>query len=116
MCWPTLLPFLRRIPRYCSDFSNRGGESARAERMRRGTGMLFSVGLSALLFAGRAVPATPPIPNQEPGALRTETSGSQARRTSAQPNVVLIFCDDLAYSDLGCYGNPHNRTPNLDEM
>jgi len=33
-----------------------------------------------------------------------------------RPNIVLIFCDDLAYSDLGCYGNAYARTPNLNRM
>ncbi len=32
------------------------------------------------------------------------------------PNVVVIFADDLGYGDLGCYGNPTLRTPNLDRM
>jgi arylsulfatase A len=32
------------------------------------------------------------------------------------PNVVVIFCDDLGYGDLGCYGHPTIRTPNLDRM
>lgn len=32
------------------------------------------------------------------------------------PNVVIIFCDDLGYGDLGCYGHPTIRTPNLDRM
>ncbi|MEZ6139931.1 MAG: sulfatase [Zavarzinella sp.] len=33
-----------------------------------------------------------------------------------QPNVVLIFADDLGYGDLGCYGNSKIRTPNIDQL
>lgn len=32
------------------------------------------------------------------------------------PNVVLIYCDDLGYGDLGCYGSDVHETPNLDQM
>ncbi len=35
---------------------------------------------------------------------------------SKKPNFVIIFCDDLGYGDLGCYGHPTIRTPNLDRM
>ncbi|HIG31135.1 MAG TPA: arylsulfatase [Verrucomicrobiales bacterium] len=33
-----------------------------------------------------------------------------------QPNFVIIFCDDLGYGDLGAFGHPTIRTPNLDRM
>ena len=39
-----------------------------------------------------------------------------ARDAIGRPNVVVIFCDDLGYGDLGCYGHPTLRTPNLDRM
>ena len=35
---------------------------------------------------------------------------------AAAPNYVLIFCDDLGYGDLGCYGSTKNRTPRIDAM
>ena len=35
---------------------------------------------------------------------------------AAVPNYVLIFCDDLGYGDLGCYGSAKNRTPRIDAM
>lgn len=33
-----------------------------------------------------------------------------------KPNFVIIFCDDLGYGDLSCYGNPTISTPNIDNM
>src|SRR5688572_32336590 len=32
-----------------------------------------------------------------------------------RPNIVLIFCDDLGYRDIGPYGG-RNPTPNLDRL
>ncbi|MFR9511451.1 MAG: arylsulfatase [Rikenellaceae bacterium] len=31
-------------------------------------------------------------------------------------NVIIILCDDMGYSDLGCYGSPDIETPNIDRM
>ncbi|MBN2476248.1 MAG: arylsulfatase [Pirellulales bacterium] len=32
-----------------------------------------------------------------------------------RPNIVLIMCDDMGYSDIGCYGG-EVQTPNLDRL
>ena len=35
---------------------------------------------------------------------------------AGSPNFVVIFCDDLGYGDLGCFGSQKNRTPAIDRI
>ena len=40
----------------------------------------------------------------------------QTPSEALRPNLIVIFCDDLGYGDLGSFGHPTIRTPNLDRM
>src|SRR5690606_13369242 len=55
--------------------------------------------LAALILGVTCEPKAAPQP-----------SGSQ------RPNYVVILTDDLGWGDLGSYGHPHIRTPNIDRL
>lgn len=41
---------------------------------------------------------------------------AQHTHAQKQPNFIIIFTDDQGYGDLGCYGHPTIKTPNIDRM
>lgn len=36
--------------------------------------------------------------------------------TASQPNIIIIYADDVGYGDLGCYGATGVDTPSLDQL
>ena len=47
---------------------------------------------------------------------KTEFCFANTRQASgSRPNIVLIMCDDMGFSDIGCYGGEIN-TPNINRL
>ncbi len=46
----------------------------------------------------------------------TGDTGDKAGADGDSPNFVIIYCDDLGYGDLGCFGATGMKTPNIDRM
>ena len=49
-------------------------------------------------------------------ALAAATPWQAGAAQPAQPNVVLIYADDLGYGDVSCYGATKVATPNIDRL
>lgn len=50
------------------------------------------------------------------GLPTSVTKAEESRNPSGVPNFIIIFCDDLGYSDIGCFGSKLHRTPRIDRM
>lgn len=62
------------------------------------TGMLAINGILTLAFTGQ----------------QNVYAEENAKRTG--PNFIVIFADDMGYGDIGVFGHPTIKTPNLDRM
>ena len=43
-------------------------------------------------------------------------SWSASVAAEPRPNFIVVFCDDLGYGDLRCFGHPVIEPPHLDRM
>ncbi len=50
------------------------------------------------------------------GCSSGQSKKNKARADNEKPNVVIIYCDDLGYGDVGCFGAEDIHTPNIDRM
>ncbi len=47
---------------------------------------------------------------------KQEYLSSIQRGDNNRPNILLVFCDDMGYGDLSCYGAKSISTPNIDSI
>ena len=50
------------------------------------------------------------------GTTSQQSAVAAKKSIPSKPNFVIIFADDMGYGDIGVYGNPTIKTPNLDRM
>src|SRR5215470_18753327 len=86
----------------------RKGEERRGDGKKGRQGSILLVSLSPLILVSLLGFV---------GACATVIGMTQRREDAKRPpNFVLIFADDLGYSDIGSFGAAGYKTPNLDRM
>ena len=48
--------------------------------------------------------------------LQISCNSTQEKEKNSKPNFIVIFIDDMGYGDVGAFGHPTIKTPNLDKM
>src|SRR5437879_2842825 len=67
--------------------------------------------VSALATVALSIAARGGVVASVPGAAQTPPPSA-----TRPPNIVVILTDDQGYGDLGSYGHPTIRTPNIDRL
>ncbi len=51
-----------------------------------------------------------------PKSIAADDNNKARGALGKQPNILFIVADDMTAEDIGCYGNPGIKTPNLDQL
>jgi arylsulfatase A-like enzyme len=49
-------------------------------------------------------------------AVQAQDTTANRAPAPRKPSIIFILADDLGYGDLGCYGQPRIKTPNIDKL
>lgn len=49
-------------------------------------------------------------------ALLLSALTADVASAAEQPNIIILFADDLGYGELSCQGNPEIPTPHIDSI
>ena len=72
---------------------------------------------TALLLAAALASLTTSCGGSSPTAVPSPVAAAPSPTPPpGPPNVVIILADDMGYGDLGVYGAPLNKTPNVDRL
>lgn len=83
------------------------------QAMKRGTATGWAaVRRSAAWMLGAALSACGLVGAADAAEPKAET----VRAAGKKPNVVVVFCDDLGYGDVGCFGATGYTTPAVDRL
>jgi arylsulfatase A-like enzyme len=85
-------------------------------RNNAGTGMTRRGFLKALGFGAAAVAVGPALGRAALAAAAATAPAGIGADGAKKPNFVILFTDDQGYQDVGCFGSPKIKTPNLDRM
>lgn len=50
------------------------------------------------------------------GLVATALSACSMEQDERQPNIIVIFIDDMGWADFSCFGNTEAYTPNIDKL
>src|SRR5689334_19143134 len=69
-----------------------------------------------LLLAACGGPAGPTPAGSAAGGQVQSAAAAAPTPRPGPPDVVIVLADDMGYGDLGVYGQPITRTPNIDRL